>query len=351
MKRKLDEAIEPPSKRQRQDEEEVTSWNIVNKRISKCFKNKIGVIIKDNLSSIISDNNIINNIIEYITPQYELRPYWEPILKQKELITDKNSLWTESKFGGKPFLFENEEWPRCEYNKQDCNYYMPLLIQLNMNKLPKEYINNSKYIKNYNKYYKGHLLQLFYCGDGANCAGAMEYGQPFGKMHYQRMIKITSNTKHKDNEYCNKIINEMKENDLESFTGEQVEIIGWKKAERIEGASYGLDDDIKSYFGIDISYGNRNKLDDIFGDGISEFIDEMENCEDEGNKLYGHPAFYYNNYPKCEIKDCDEEMSVMICQVSPCEVNGFYLGDGSTCGQLLACPVHPYCIAFHWCAA
>jgi uncharacterized protein YwqG len=66
-------------------------------------------------------------------------------------VYDEEGSITDSKYGGLPYLHNNEEWPICE----SCNEPLSLIVQINMEYIPKE-------IKNYIEIDSG-LIQLFYC--------------------------------------------------------------------------------------------------------------------------------------------------------------------------------------------
>jgi uncharacterized protein YjbI with pentapeptide repeats/uncharacterized protein YwqG len=76
------------------------------------------------------------------------RKVWKPILR------DGDSSSTDSKYGGRPWLSEDEDWPICD----GCGQPMPFILQLNMDNLPTEVQTSS------NK----ELLQIFCCAPTLN---------------------------------------------------------------------------------------------------------------------------------------------------------------------------------------
>jgi len=96
------------------------------------------------------------------------RTAYLPILKDSN-----KSFSTHSKYGGFPYLRNENDWPICE----NCKKHMPLFLQLNLNELPTKKDNG--------------LIQLFYCtNQEADCEGELEAFFPFSKASACRKIKI-----------------------------------------------------------------------------------------------------------------------------------------------------------------
>ena len=58
----------------------IENWSDLNERISKVWKDKIGINILNNLKPYLNENtnNIGNIIIDMIKPQIKTVPYWKP---------------------------------------------------------------------------------------------------------------------------------------------------------------------------------------------------------------------------------------------------------------------------------
>jgi uncharacterized protein YwqG len=86
---------------------------------------------------------------------------------------NNKSFSTDSKYGGYPYLRNENDWPICE----NCNLHMQLFLQLNLNNIPVKKENG--------------LIQLFYCTNSEkNCESELESFFPFSKAVECRKIKI-----------------------------------------------------------------------------------------------------------------------------------------------------------------
>lgn len=96
------------------------------------------------------------------------RTAYLPILKD-----NTNTFSTTSKYGGYPYLRNQNDWPTCA----NCKKHMPLFLQLNLNDLPTKKEDG--------------LIQLFYCTNyDQNCESELEAFFPFSKASACRKIKI-----------------------------------------------------------------------------------------------------------------------------------------------------------------
>ncbi|GAA4059993.1 hypothetical protein GCM10022389_00250 [Flavobacterium cheonanense] len=96
------------------------------------------------------------------------RTAYLPVLKD-----NTKTFSTNSKYGGYPYLRNENDWPICE----NCKKHMPLFLQLNLNELP---------IKK-----EDGLIQLFYCTNyDEDCESELEAFFPFSKGSACRKIKI-----------------------------------------------------------------------------------------------------------------------------------------------------------------
>lgn len=96
------------------------------------------------------------------------RTAYLPVLK------DNNKTFsTKSKYGGYPYLRNQNDWPICA----NCNKHMPLFLQLNLNDLPTRKEEG--------------LIQLFYCTNHEeDCESELEAFFPFSEASACRKIKI-----------------------------------------------------------------------------------------------------------------------------------------------------------------
>eukprot|EP01084_Bolivina_argentea_P301748 520649_1 len=319
--------------------EAVDDWNGINKRIAKKVNKEFGTAIESSLSQQFMNmdiNKIKNILLQYITPQIIPRPFWTPETEEKENISVLSS-----KYGGKPLLFANEEWPKCGR----CNNFMPLFVQLNVNNLPNEY--KQKYVpknKNGNILWKDHLIQLFYCCNIDNCDDGYE---AFNNQHKQRLIPIPNDNnidKYKDDEYLNeimKIIKEKCDNGDIDWENNEVEITEWNKQENVEGAVYQIEDELqKTFSNKDMCLDDEN-----FGIGVLMFVED--NFLNEEDKLWGFPAFINDyEYPDCCQAECDGKLRGMIFQTDA-QILDFCWSDVGV-GQILYCEHHPFTLGFTW---
>src|SRR3954452_18098318 len=101
------------------------------------------------------------------------RSAWQPVTE------DRDGEITESKFSGKPWLSETENWPKCG----NCGKEMQLFVQLNLNKLPQELGG---------KFGSG-LLQMFYCtSSDPMCEFEAEAYLPFSKSTLLRVVNLSA---------------------------------------------------------------------------------------------------------------------------------------------------------------
>lgn len=100
--------------------------------------------------------------------QKHKRTAYLPILKNNQ-----KTFSTDTKYGGYPYLRNENDWPTCE----NCKKHMPLFLQLNLNNLP---VNK-----------EDGLIQLFYCtNEEENCESELEAFFHFSKATACRKIKI-----------------------------------------------------------------------------------------------------------------------------------------------------------------
>ena len=88
-----------------------------------------------------------DEVLKQLAPWREAhwRPAWVPVVEERDGPAGA------SKFSGRPWLAEGEEWPCCT----GCKSPMQLFLQLDLSKLPEDL----------NRQFGEGLLQLFYqCG-------------------------------------------------------------------------------------------------------------------------------------------------------------------------------------------
>lgn len=118
-----------------------------------------------------------------VSPQLDLEQQYREVIAELEkhkrtaylpvLKNTSKTFSSNSKYGGYPYLRDENDWPICE----NCKNHMTLFLQLNLNELP---------IKK-----EDGLIQLFYCtNDDKNCESELEAFFPFSKATACRKIKI-----------------------------------------------------------------------------------------------------------------------------------------------------------------
>ena len=130
------------------------------------FSNKKENETKKNESNQINFEKNYDEVISVL--EKHKRIAYVPITKPNE-----KKFSTDSKYGGYPYLRNENDWPICE----NCKLNMQLFLQLNLNNIPL-------------KKEKG-LIQLFYCTNSEqNCESEMESFFPYSKAVECRKIKI-----------------------------------------------------------------------------------------------------------------------------------------------------------------
>ncbi len=208
---------------------------------------------------------------------------------------------SDSKFAGKPWLNNDEEWPKCPI----CENPMQFFLQLNLEKLPKE---------TRDQFGKG-ILQMFYCMNcEPDCCEVLANAwEPFAKSELIRVIE--------PKEPAEGIEVPKFEHPFPSKR-----IVGWEEK-----------DDYPHYY-------------DLHNMGVKLEAEEIALLEAahyplEGEKLAGYPYWVQSpEYPNCPI--CKKRME-FVFQIDS-EKNLPHMWGDVGVGHITQCPEHKTQLAFGW---
>lgn len=226
----------------------------------------------------------------------KLAPYKKQAFVPKTIAVE-SEFNTASKFGGLPYLRNENDWPVC----QNCKKHMQLFLQLNLENLP---------IKQ-----EQGIIQLFYCTNTApHCEVDCEAFFPFAKSVVCRKINISQPSA---------IIKP----NIDELFGEN-KIIGWNA----------IDD-----------YPHYEELADL---GLEINVDDYAVLEEaeigipaSGDKLFGWPYWVQNvEYPN--DRKTQSQMKLLF-QIDS-EDNLPYMFGDSGVGHITQSPDDPNELAFAW---
>ncbi|MGD1942918.1 MAG: pentapeptide repeat-containing protein, partial [Leptolyngbyaceae cyanobacterium] len=268
---------------------------------------------------------------------------WKPIVERRD------GERTASKFGGHPWIGEDEEWPRCPR----CAEPMQAFLQLNLGQLPQELEGC----------FGNGLLQLFYCISEAECEQYLWGWEAFSKCQLLRVIQPNGIV-------ATENILEIQGNSsigmLERVFQPQT-IVSWQQMEdypnwidaESQGASIAREE--LSRFATDSILDSPHNVSDFrFMDEknrkrnersqrdtiLTDFMMETALIPPEGDKLSGWPHWVQDDeYPKCPT--CDRLMDTLIFEFDSYEYMLSFCGDVGT-GYILQCPDHKEQVAFLW---
>lgn len=218
---------------------------------------------------------------------------------------DRDGDLTASKFSGKPWLAETENWPTCGI----CGKKMQLFVQLNLDNLPQE-LNNQ---------FGSGLLQMFYCTNSdVMCEVQAEAYFPFAKSTFLRVVNPTAGKAAAN-------IGIPLPGVIPDYFPAKI-ITGWVQKEDFPNL-----DEIES-LGL--------KLTDTAWDEIADNY-----YPHGGDKLAGWPAWVQSiEYPDCPI--CGKPMR-LVFQVDSEDHLPYMFGDVGW-GHITQCQTHLDVVAFGW---
>ncbi len=207
-----------------------------------------------------------------------------------------------TKFGGRPWLAADEEWPLCE----NCGGRLQLFLQLDLGSIPKPAQE---------QFGSEGLLQLFYCTNSDPlCEVDCEAYFPYAKSVVARWVPDPSapsrdDAAGPDEPHAPRLVT------------------GWTPH-----------DDIPNWEEADYALGVE--LDDETSDQLIE-----SGLPVVGDKLGGWPAWVQGvEYPDC--RECGAQMKYVF-QIDSNDNVPFMFGDVGA-GHLSRCPAHPEVLAFGW---
>lgn len=232
------------------------------------------------------------------------RKVWIPITQ------DKKGKLTDSKFCGTAFLLENETFPLCK----ECKEPMQLLLQVNLETLPIEYLSN--FPENFGEGY----IQLFYCTNEETDCGSKCLLNAMGEEEGYHLIRFIQ--KGRVNE---KNISTISKSNLQF--SEKV-IIGWKE-EGFEYPSTLENINFKS-LGIEMN-------DEIEFSKYYSLIDS--------EKIGGWPV-WINDKEWETCTKCKNDLEILI-QISSNNTIPYIFGDYGI-GHIFICTKHKEELLFLW---
>lgn len=241
------------------------------------------------------------------------RPAWKP------RVRDGDGAPTASKFAGTPWIGAEDPWPECG----SCGKLLPLFLQLDLAKLPKELEGR----------FGDGLLQLFYCTRD-DCQGQGGW-EPFADDLSRVRIVHPSGPG----------IKAAGPGDLEPFPAKT--IVEWKQL--VDLPSTAEHEDLGLTYHYDFDAGTTRLECKELGLDFKEVRDDMlaENISnsESGDKLGGWPHWIQGpEYPSCPT--CSETM-VLLFQVDSEDHVPFMWGDAG-CAHITQCPTHQDVVAFGW---
>lgn len=225
------------------------------------------------------------------------RKAWKPIVREGD------GALTASKFAGKPWLSEGEQWPAC----CNCGQPMQLCVQLNLQELPNSL--NSKF--------GNGILQLFYCTNyETSCDELCKGWEPF--VETCKLIRIVQ----LDNTQVKVELPDLKDLFPAKLIVDWQEVDDYPNEEELE-----IHEVILDWSEIDLLY-----------DEILLLIG--------GDKLAGWPLWVQSpEYPNCPI--CNQLMNNFIFQLESYDNLPMSWGDAGA-GYIVQCPEHKEQVAFLW---
>jgi uncharacterized protein YwqG len=239
----------------------------------------------------------INNLANICKKVEELaRKTYIPVISD----STQNQSFTESKFGGKPFIHEPKyPWPICE-----CGDKQNFFLQLNSDTMPASLKVNENYFDG--------LLQMFYCIKCSNY-------EPFSKTQNLRLVKKVDLNNSQTIDGSNQDVDEFPFKRISDWT-EEIDYV--HQTELVED----VDESIQ---------GNYDALDYI-----------SENYKTKaGEKFLGWPDWVQGvEYPNCRV--CNNRMRFLF-QVDS-EYNIPFMWGDVGCGHISQCEQHKDEITFTW---
>ncbi|WP_413172476.1 WGR domain-containing protein [Anabaena azotica] len=251
-----------------------------------------------------------------------IRPAWKPLVKSGD-----DSLLS-SKFGGRPWLAENESWPTCPCCGQSSS--MQLFLQLNLSKLPEAVTRE----------YGNGLIQMFEC-TSFDCQGMVKPAQvSYGRVAYlvsNVLIRMISPTSEAAMPPLPQVYDE-----YEDFFPATT-ILGWQEVEDYPE----FEDLVALIYGWD-QVGNETLKDEVVERLGFEYLDDLRDFFPTvlGCKLGGYPGWAQGmECPGCPI--CQEPMrQVFQLAIENDSSIPDMFGDGI--GHILQCQSHKHEFVFVW---
>ena len=271
------------------------------------------------------------------------RKAWKPIVQEGD------GAIAASKYAGKPWLNEDEEYPTCP----NCSKSMQLFLQLNLDELP----------QNLKSRFGSGILQFFYC------TNVSEIEQETGL--YGRTV-----------EECETIIKNLPENILQQWwkfvdwegdigkirlkriTSCETECNGWDAFSRYQFIRIVQPTNVSATFEIPKIEGlfepqlivgwsevdDYPSLDELYTLGVMLDKDEEDILIDElylySDKLAGWANWVqFPEYPNCPT--CNQSMNQFVFQLASEDNIPYAWGDYGE-GYIVQCPEHKEQVAFLW---
>jgi uncharacterized protein YwqG len=246
---------------------------------------------------------------------------WKPLVKRGA------GKPTSSRFGGIPWLAEDEKWPTCGR----CGGFMRFFMQLDLDRLPKSLRGQ----------FGTGLLQVFFCL-ADNCINGQSGADPFSRCRLLRVVKPKGSGAtvipplFHDDYYSGG-----DEPDPKPFPARQ--ITGWKQFDDYPALAEMEELGLKFGDGTDLVTCDRPRF--KLATTIEEYC-RLQHCA-QGEKLAGWPGWanVTVDYPRCPR--CKKRMDKVLFQIGSDDNIPYMFGDDGQ-GHIVQCPNHRDVLAFPW---
>lgn len=245
-----------------------------------------------------------------------VRTAWIPTVRNEEGGV------SASRFGGVPWLSEDESWPVCGH----CNQPMHLLVQLKLDDLP----------DGWGRRFGQGLFQFFYC---TNDEEWWSYGSHYSPTYLLRTVQPDKRRRKPTAPRFN-------DHTPDPFPGRK--IMGWKPVNDYPGITEFAE------LGIKTGGGTPEGLTIVEHEGLGlcsalDFEDEyltLDRCVG-GDKLGGWPGWkqVHTEYPRCET--CEQLLRTPLLTIDSRKQIPYDFADGGR-GHVFRCDQHVKNFAFPW---
>ena len=255
-----------------------------------------------------------------LTNEEDVKVVRVKFVPELEYLGGKDCGLLESKFGGKPFMCESDEWPMCG----GCHKKLAFILQLNLSQIPEQTLAIEK---------SPHLLQLFVCIPDDQCFVGFDFAGGF-----VRKVCIENVSEHTpEYEWCRNHSKCPTEVELRHTPLAARRVVGWKEekcmAERVADLSFPISN--KSLYAHHLESERRGKVELQLKnwrhvEGLKVLLEEslpfgFKTC------LGGFPYWVQGEDYRAKCVHCGKMATNFIMQVeSGDSIDGNMFGDGGS---------------------